>query len=288
VGSDLLPSGGKLAAMTVNQERTLITAGLQINETSGEVSSQTQAKAQPWRLSPVNKRVLLTLLQQPGRITTRQQLFDRVWPQQSISDDTLSRAIADLRAQLKPLANTEPLIETIPKTGYRWVPEIQLSDSGTKNPNMAPTLWQRLQYVAIGLVLTLLLPWGLMGWVIQSLQTVVNPLVILPTANAQANEPADVATLLMSATQQHDDLQYLSQYAWSAHQGNPFPYFNHEFGVRWFIEHEWRLQAEPPILTLNLIDAKTALVIHSTSEIFVDEASTADFCAQFMQFIATL
>jgi DNA-binding winged helix-turn-helix (wHTH) protein len=267
-------------------------AGLLINISTGEVAGPSGQL----RLSPVNSRVLNALLQEAEKAVSRQQLFDRVWPNQVVSDDALTRSISDLRSQLKSLSTTEPLIETIPKVGYRWKPALEtdgqvLNDS---KPNKT-TFWaQNLKPMLVALVILMLLLWSLLGWLYYGAQTNSMPLIILPTAYSQDNQSAntaiktDVADCLKQAVMQHDDMQYLSSYALDSHAGSPFPYYSHEFGVRWFIESQLSQTAEQRSLTLNLIDARTALVMYSQQHLFNQDIELEAHCQNFIAFVAEL
>ena len=247
-------------------------------------------------MSPVNSRVLNVLVQKAGQAVSRQQLFDRVWPNQVVSDDALTRSISDLRSQLKTLSTADPLIKTIPKVGYRWKPA--LSNDGQVLNDSKPsktTFWsQNLKPMLIALVVLMLLLWGLLGWLYYGAQANTVPLIILPTAYSQDNQTTkidnkiDVADCLKQAVMQHDDMQYLSSYALESHAGSPFPYYSHEFGVRWFIESQLSQTAEQRSLTLNLVDARTALVIYSQQHSFTQAEELRSHCDEFMNFVATL
>src|SRR5690606_16906441 len=54
-------------------------------------------------------------------VITRAELFDAVWPNQTVSDDVLTRAVSVIRSQLTKLDPTTKFIETLPKRGYRWI-----------------------------------------------------------------------------------------------------------------------------------------------------------------------
>ncbi len=277
------PKNGKLSVMSQSTQSDYKSAGLVFNAATGEVA-KARTQQVPVRLSPVNKRVLLTLLHNAGQVVSRQQLFDDVWPNQVVSDDALTRCISDLRSQLKPLAAAKKLIETIPKTGYRWLPPLQTLDQ-----NHIPER-KLFKPIITGIFLSLVLLWGMIGVLVWWSKPTVVPLVILPTEykHMENGMTINVADQLRASTQQQGELKYLSEYAFEAHKGNPFPYFSHEFGVRWFIESQIQHQSESNSLTLNLIDARTALVIYSTSAKINDEEDIREACETFIQFIASL
>jgi TolB-like protein/Flp pilus assembly protein TadD len=75
--------------------------------------------------------VLTALLEQPGRLITRDALQRRIWPDVSFIDSErgLNKAVNRLRTALGDLSAEPRFVETLPKRGYRWiapvVPEIR-------------------------------------------------------------------------------------------------------------------------------------------------------------------
>ena len=90
------------------------------------------------RLGLVNMKVLSALLAQPGRMVSRTELFEGVWPNQIVSDDTLTRCISDIRGQLRKLSGRDDWIETLPKRGYRWIGSVGEAAAAAELP--APPL----------------------------------------------------------------------------------------------------------------------------------------------------
>ncbi|MEJ2190666.1 MAG: winged helix-turn-helix domain-containing protein, partial [Acidobacteriota bacterium] len=73
--------------------------------------------------------VLLCLAEQAGELVERQQIVDRVWATEYISDNTLTHAIAELRRALGDDARNPSLIETIHRKGYRLIAPVEAVDS---------------------------------------------------------------------------------------------------------------------------------------------------------------
>lgn len=121
-----------------HQEKLICTAGLRISPESRKVfaglSASDELSNNPIRLSPVNFKVLLVLINNRGKVVSRSELFEQVWANQVISDDSLTRSISDLRNQLGRLSTEIKLIETIPKQGYCWLPTID-SEAAIKQGN---------------------------------------------------------------------------------------------------------------------------------------------------------
>jgi DNA-binding winged helix-turn-helix (wHTH) protein len=68
-------------------------------------------------LRPKTFAVLLYLLENSGRLVSKDDLFAAVWPNLAVTDDTLVQSIGELR---RALGDDGPrLIKTIPRRGYR-------------------------------------------------------------------------------------------------------------------------------------------------------------------------
>ncbi|MCB4435140.1 winged helix-turn-helix domain-containing protein [Alteromonas sp. McT4-15] len=72
------------------------------------------------KLSPKVMEVFCALFQGNGTVVTREQLLDSVWADRFGGDESLSRAISELRKSLSRLLDTnKKIITTVPKRGYR-------------------------------------------------------------------------------------------------------------------------------------------------------------------------
>ena len=69
-------------------------------------------------LEPRLTRLLSSLLRH-RRIARREVLITDVWPDTIVNEESLNRAISDLRKKLNEFFGQAPQIETIPKVGYR-------------------------------------------------------------------------------------------------------------------------------------------------------------------------
>jgi len=70
-------------------------------------------------LEPLVTRLLLHLVDRQGQVLLRRELFDRLWGNALVGDDSLNRLIGNLRRALKRTSNGTVLIETVPRAGYR-------------------------------------------------------------------------------------------------------------------------------------------------------------------------
>ena len=79
-------------------------------------------------------QILALLLENPGRVVTRDELQKKLWPSDTFVDFDrgLNRAVNQLRAALGDSADTPRFIETLPKRGSRFVAPVP--NSGTAEP----------------------------------------------------------------------------------------------------------------------------------------------------------
>src|SRR6267154_2497938 len=67
--------------------------------------------------------VLVTLLQKPGQVVTREELHDKLWAQDTFVDfeHGLNKAINKVREALGDDADNPRFVETLPRRGYRFL-----------------------------------------------------------------------------------------------------------------------------------------------------------------------
>jgi DNA-binding winged helix-turn-helix (wHTH) protein len=78
------------------------------------------------QLRPRVMDLLLCLVDAPEIVVSKQQLIDRVWNTEFVTDNALTHAVTELRKKLGDDAENPTYIETIPRRGYRLVAELDL------------------------------------------------------------------------------------------------------------------------------------------------------------------
>ncbi len=68
--------------------------------------------------------VLRSLLERPGQVVTKEELFAAVWPDTVVSDAALTSCIQELRHALHDHARRPRFIETVYRRGFRFLPAI--------------------------------------------------------------------------------------------------------------------------------------------------------------------
>jgi TolB-like protein/Tfp pilus assembly protein PilF len=81
---------------------------------------------EPVALAPKVLDTLLALVESSGRLLPKDELISGLWPDTFVEEATLARNISDLRRALGESSGADKYIETVPKSGYRFVAEVRL------------------------------------------------------------------------------------------------------------------------------------------------------------------
>ncbi len=78
------------------------------------------------QLEPRLVNLLCYLAANSDRVLSRDQLIQELWPRVVVNENSLTRAVSELRKQLNSVdATVTDYIETIPKRGYRLIPAVE-------------------------------------------------------------------------------------------------------------------------------------------------------------------
>ena len=104
---------------TTNQEASVLRSGpLEIHLTENRVLK----KQQPLLLTAMEYRLLCLLVQNRGKILTREILLNRLWDQSGsfVDDNTLSVHIRRLREKIEEQPSHPQYLVTVRGFGYQW------------------------------------------------------------------------------------------------------------------------------------------------------------------------
>jgi len=87
-------------------------------------------------LRPKTFAVLSHLVENAGRLVSKDELFDAVWPNLAITDDALVQSIGELRRALG--ADGPRLIRTVPRRGYRFQSDVSVVSPEAPSTGAAP------------------------------------------------------------------------------------------------------------------------------------------------------
>ena len=80
---------------------------------------------------------LRVLVENAGRLVTKQELLEKVWPDTAVEENNLNHTISVLRKALGEKATGQQYIETVPRVGYRFVTAVETAEPGTGAPMAA-------------------------------------------------------------------------------------------------------------------------------------------------------
>ncbi len=76
-------------------------------------------------LAPKAFDTLLILVRHSGHVLTKDELIKTLWPDSFVEENNLTQQISQLRRALGEGTDAESYIETVPKVGYRFIPEVR-------------------------------------------------------------------------------------------------------------------------------------------------------------------
>jgi pimeloyl-ACP methyl ester carboxylesterase/DNA-binding winged helix-turn-helix (wHTH) protein len=88
------------------------------------------ADAIPLRLKVFD--TLRVLVENAGRLVTKQELLDTVWPDTTVEENNLNHNVSVLRKALGEKATGQQYIETVPRVGYRFVAAVESAEPRTE------------------------------------------------------------------------------------------------------------------------------------------------------------
>jgi TolB-like protein/DNA-binding winged helix-turn-helix (wHTH) protein len=109
------------------------------------------------RIKPKSMAVLERLARNSDAVTTRDEIFESVWPGAAVTDDVLTHSIVELRKAFGDTARDARVIETIPKKGFRLllpVGEIENAPAATRSFTARPVIAAIFAVTVLGTLLT--------------------------------------------------------------------------------------------------------------------------------------
>ncbi|MEO1034931.1 MAG: winged helix-turn-helix domain-containing protein [Pseudomonadota bacterium] len=155
-------------------------------------------------LEPRIMEVLICLASRAGEVVERDELLHRVWGERAVTDEPLTRCIAELRRALGDTRKNPKFIQTIPKRGYRLVAPVSAPTTSANAAPATPTssVGHLVWIVALGA-----LALGLYVWLASLNQP---PLPIEAVPNVSNVGPPSVAVLPLKNRSNDADMDYFS------------------------------------------------------------------------------
>jgi DNA-binding winged helix-turn-helix (wHTH) protein/pimeloyl-ACP methyl ester carboxylesterase len=94
---------------------------------------------------------LLVLVENAGRLVTKQELLDAIWPETTVEENNLNHNVSVLRKALGERATGQQYIETVPRVGYRFVAPVDAiaatpASPSTVSASLAARTRQEIRY----------------------------------------------------------------------------------------------------------------------------------------------
>ncbi|MBW8813761.1 MAG: winged helix-turn-helix domain-containing protein [Caulobacterales bacterium] len=98
-------------------------------------ASRVRGPAGEHRVEPRVMEVLVVLVRRAGQTVTRDELIDACWGGRIVSDDAVSRAVAQVRGLARGVEPAPFQLETVPRVGFRLAPaDAAASPGGAAHP----------------------------------------------------------------------------------------------------------------------------------------------------------
>lgn len=89
--------------------------GLEINEETVEVS----VDGKPVKMTPLEFKILLLLMKNPGRVFSAEEIYERVWNEQAINTDTIMVHIRKIREKIEINPKEPKYLKVVWGVGYK-------------------------------------------------------------------------------------------------------------------------------------------------------------------------
>jgi TolB-like protein/DNA-binding winged helix-turn-helix (wHTH) protein/thioredoxin-like negative regulator of GroEL len=226
-------------------------------------------------LRPKTFAVLQYLLEHPGRLVTRQELLDAVWPNLVVTDDSVTQCLIELR---RALGDDEHLmIRTVPRRGLVLEVPVRFEESADST---TPPAARRAKWA--GWAIGALPAAFLLGWWVTSRGPATIPeesAAPLPVATsiavlrfADLSPAGDQAYLadgmseeIIHSLAQSPSLRVIARASSFAVEGQPIETIARQLDVTHVLEGSVRTQGRDIRVTAQLIDAASSTHIWSAS-----------------------
>jgi DNA-binding winged helix-turn-helix (wHTH) protein len=88
------------------------------------------------KLRPKVYEALKFLIENPGRLMSKKEMIEAVWPDSFVTDDSLVQCMVELRRALDDHAQL--LLKTVPRRGYVFTAEVTRSANSDLSPATDP------------------------------------------------------------------------------------------------------------------------------------------------------
>lgn len=89
--------------------------GLEINEDNVEVT----VDGEPVKMTPIEYKILLLLMKNPGRVFSTEEIYERVWNERAINTDTIMVHVRNIREKIEVNPREPKYLKVVWGVGYK-------------------------------------------------------------------------------------------------------------------------------------------------------------------------
>ena len=249
--------------------------GYTLDLTQGLLSAQDREVS----LRPKSFEVLRYLVENAGRLVSKDELLQAIWPDVTVTDDSLKRCVSEIRLALRD--SNQRIIRTMPRRGYLFtaalacpaVAGVRTGSQGTALPERGlgrPIGSRRLKIGLLGLlaglcVLVMAVQAGRVWLQPDRLPFPDRPTVaVLPLANMSGDPQQEyfsdgISDDLTTALGKFPDLFVIARHSAFRYKGTQVDAkdIGEQLGVRYLVYGSVRREAEVVRITAQLVEAAT-------------------------------
>ena len=105
----------RLSSKQAENPRIHRLGGLEVNEETVEV----MVDDKPVKVTPIEFKILLLLIQNPGRVFPAEEIYERVWNERAINTDTVMVHIRNLREKIEVNPREPKYVKVVRGVGYK-------------------------------------------------------------------------------------------------------------------------------------------------------------------------
>jgi len=239
-------------------------------------------------LRPKGFDVLHCLVENAGRLVTKDEIIEAVWPNVIVTDESLSRCVSDVRLALGD--SEQQIVKTVPRRGYMFAVPVARAETGESVPASAVSsidpaardeaggqssplpLAERLgrltrrRWMALAAAALLLIAIGAGTWFWRQPAGLPLPdrpsIAVLPFVNASADPQQDyfsdgITEDLITRLSNFNQLFVIASGSAFKYKGRDVPtaQIGRELGVRYLLQGSVRKDANRLRITAQLVDA---------------------------------
>ena len=97
------------------QEHVYTVGGLELNEDTVEVT----VDGEPVKMTPIEYKILLLLMKNPGRVFSADEIYERVWNERAINTDTIMVHVRNIREKIEINPKEPRYLKVVWGVGYK-------------------------------------------------------------------------------------------------------------------------------------------------------------------------